>query len=255
MAMKTLRDTWLLFERSMSLTVRNPVWVVIGIAQPLYFLVLFGPLLEPLAGAPGFPPGPPLNVFVPGLLIQLGLFGAGFVGFGLIAEVRNGVIERLRVTPVSRLALLLGRALRDVVVLVVQAILLVACAVPFGLRPNLVGLVVMLGLLVLLGLLMVSVSYTLALWLRNEDALAPLLNTVTLPLLLLSGVLLPLSLAPGWLQAAALLNPLSHAVEAARALFNQQLGDPSIPRALAILGVLAFAARALASRSFNRAAA
>jgi ABC-2 type transport system permease protein len=102
---------------------------------------------------------------------------------------------------------------------------------------------------------MVSVSYTLALWLRNEDALAPLLNTVTLPLLLLSGVLLPLSLAPGWLQAAALLNPLSHAVEAARALFNQQLGDPSIPRALAILGVLAFAALAIASRSFNRAAA
>src|SRR3954449_1007259 len=130
--MKTLRDTWLLFERSVSLTVRNPVWVVIGLVQPLYFLVLFGPLLEPLprpprrpppppphhplyflvlfgplleplAGAPGFPPGPPLNVFVPGLLIQLGLFGAGFVGFGLIAEVRYGVIERLRVTPVSRL--------------------------------------------------------------------------------------------------------------------------------------------------------
>ena len=74
--MKTVRDTWLLFERSMSLTVRNPVWVVIGLVQPLYFLVLFGPLLEPLAGAPGFPPGNALNVFVPGLLIQLGLFGA-----------------------------------------------------------------------------------------------------------------------------------------------------------------------------------
>ena len=173
---------------------------------------------------------------MPGLLIQLGLFGAGFVGFGLIAEVRYGVIERLRVTPVSRLALLLGRALRDVVVLLIQAVLLVACAIPFGLHVNLVGLAVMLGLLVLLGLLMVSVSYALALWLGNEDSLAPLLNTITLPLLLLSAVLLPLSLAPGWLQVAALLNPLSHAVEAARALFNQQLTDPSIPRALAILG-------------------
>ena len=53
--MKTLRDTWLLFERSVSLTVRNPVWVVIGLVQPLYFLVLFGPLLEPLAGAPRLP--------------------------------------------------------------------------------------------------------------------------------------------------------------------------------------------------------
>jgi ABC-2 type transport system permease protein len=127
--------------------------------------------------------------------------------------------------------------------------------VPFGLRPNVYGLVVMLGLLVLLGLLMVSISYALALWLRNEDALAPLLNTITLPVLLLSGVLLPLSLAPGWLQVAALLNPLAHAVDAARALFNEQLGDPSIPRALGIVGALAFVALVVASRSFNRAAA
>src|SRR5919202_4043634 len=207
--MKTLRDTWLLFERSVTLTVRDPVWVIIGIVQPLYFLVLFGPLLEPLAGAPGFPPGHPLNVFVPGLLIQLGLFGSGFVGFGLIAELRCGVIERLRVTPGSRPALLLGRALRDVVVLLVQAVLLIACAVPFGLHPNALGVAVMLGLLVLLGLLMVSISYALALWLRDEDALAPLMNTVTLPVLLLSGVLLPLSLAPGWLRVLATLNPIS----------------------------------------------
>ena len=253
--MKTVRDTWLLFERSMSLTVRNPVWVVIGLVQPLYFLVLFGPLLQPLAGAPGFPPGNALNVFVPGLLIQLGLFGTGFVGFGLIAELRYGVVERLRVTPVSRLALLLGRALRDVVVLLVQAVLLIVCAVPFGLHPNVLGVAVMLGLMILLGLLAVSISYALALWLRNEDALAPLLNTVTLPVLLLSGVLLPLSLAPGWLRAVATLNPLSHAVDAARALFNEQLGDPSIPRALAILGALALVALVVASRSFNRAAA
>ena len=51
------------------------------------------------------------------------------------------------------------------------------------------------------------------------------------------------------------MNPLSHAVEAARALFNQQFGDPSIPRALAILGALAIGALVVASRSFNRAAA
>jgi ABC-2 type transport system permease protein len=253
--MKLIRDTWLLFGRSLSLTVRNPVWVAVGVVQPLYFLVLFGPLLEPLAGAPGFPPGPPLNVFVPGLLIQLGLFGAGFVGFGLIAELRWGVVERLRVTPVSRLALLLGRALRDVVVLLFQALLLVVCAVPFGLHANLLGLVVMLGLLALMGLLMVSISYALALWLRSEDALAPLLNTITLPVLLLSGVLLPLSLAPGWLQAIATLNPLSHAVVAARALFNEQLGDPSIPLALALFAALAGLALAVASRAFNRAVA
>jgi ABC-2 family transporter len=70
---------------------------------------------------------------VPALLVQLTLFGTAFVGFALIAEYRSGVIERMRVTPVSRAALLLGRSLRDVMVLTIQGALLIALAVPFGL--------------------------------------------------------------------------------------------------------------------------
>jgi ABC-2 type transport system permease protein len=103
--------------------------------------------------------------------------------------------------------------------------------------------------------LFASLSYALALRLRSEDALAATLNTVTMPLLLLSGILLPLSLAPAWLRALAAANPLSYAVTAARALFNEQLGDPSIPRAVAILGPLAAAALLMASRAFRRATA
>src|ERR1700738_3381968 len=96
----------------MGLFLRNPVWVVIGVIQPIFYLLLFAPLLEGISHSPGFPQGGAYNVFVPGLLIQLGLFGASGVGFGLIAELRSGVIEPLRVTPVSRFAVLLGRPLR-----------------------------------------------------------------------------------------------------------------------------------------------
>src|SRR5262245_40402944 len=122
--MKLLRDTWLMFGRYFQIFLRNPVWVIIGVAQPVLYLLLFAPLLKGIASGPGFPPGGAYNVFVPGLLIQLGLFGASGVGFGLIAELRAGVIERFRVTPVSRMALLLGRALRDIMVLCIQATLL-----------------------------------------------------------------------------------------------------------------------------------
>src|SRR5262249_52994015 len=74
--MNLVRDTWLIFERSVALTLRNPAWVVIGLVQPLFFLLLFGPLLQPLTQVPGFSNGASaFNVFVPGLLIQLGLFG------------------------------------------------------------------------------------------------------------------------------------------------------------------------------------
>jgi ABC-2 type transport system permease protein len=253
--MNTLRDTWLVFQRHMAITLHNPAWVVIGLVQPVLYLALFAPLLESIASVRGFPPGGAYNVFVPGLLIQLGLFGSAFVGFSLIAELRGGVIERLRVTPVSRLALLLGRALRDVVNLLVTSIVLVLLSVPFGLELHPVGLAVVLAIQALIGLMFASLSYALALWLQSEDAFAPFLTTITLPLLLLSGVLLPLSLAPAWLRDVADANPLSYAVDAARAVFNDHLTDPSVGKGVAIMAVLAAASVVIAAQRFSRTAA
>jgi ABC-2 type transport system permease protein len=253
--MTLARDTWLVFGRYMYLFLRNPVWVIIGVIQPVFYLVLFAPLLEGISKSPGFPAGGAYNVFVPGLLIQLGLFGASGVGFGLIAELRSGVIERLRVTPVSRFALLLGRTMRDILIMVVQALLLILLALPFGLSIHPVGIVLILALLALLGLMMTPVSYAVALWLGSEDSFAPLIFTVSLPLLLLSGVLLPMTFAPDWLRAIALANPLAYAVDASRAIFNNHLSDPSIGIAVAIMAVLSAIAVAFAARAFGRAVA
>ena len=135
-------DTWVIFSRAMRLSLRQPMWVLIGLMQPILYLTLFGPLLQQVASAPGFPPGDAWAVFVPGLLVQLGIFGGLFVGFGIIAEWRAGVIERQMVTPASRVALIAGRTLRDVVVIVVQAIVLVGAAYFFGLRVPFVALII-----------------------------------------------------------------------------------------------------------------
>jgi ABC-2 type transport system permease protein len=253
--MKTLRDIWLVFLRYWGIFLRNPAWVVIGVLQPVLYLVLFAPLLKSIASVQGFPPGGAYNVFVPGLLIQLGMFGAAGVGFSLIAELRAGVVERFRVTPVSRLALLLGRAFRDILMLLMQATILIVLSLPFGLSIHFTGVLVVLALVGLLGLLMASISYACALWLKSEDSFAPLIFTATLPLLLLSGVLLPLTLAPGWLRAIAAANPLSYAVDAARAVFNDHLGDISVEKGVLLTAVLAVFAVAIAVRSFGRALA
>ncbi len=252
--MKLLRDTWLVYQRQMLLTVRQPVWLFVGITTPFFYLVLFGPILDAASKAPGFPGGGTYNVFVPGLLVQLGLFGSAFVGFALIAELRNGVIERMRVTPVSRLALLLGRSARDVTALWVQGVILVLIALPFGLRIDPPEMVVMLGLLALLGMLGSSCSYALGLVLRSEDALAPLLNFFVIPMTLLSGVLLPLSLAPGWLRALGTANPVSHAVDASRALFHGNL-DGDVLRGLLVVGALCVVTVTWAARRFASAVA
>jgi ABC-2 type transport system permease protein len=212
-----LRDTGTVFWRAMRLSLRNPTWLVIMMMQPILYIVLFGPLLEPLSGQLGA--GNAYQIFVPGILVQLGIFGSLFVGFGLIAEYRAGVIESQRVTPASRTALLLGRVLRDVLVLVVQGTLLVLVSIPLGLRAPLLGVVLSLLVVALLGAAFASISYALALTLKSEDAFAPLLNAFVLPVLLLSGILLPMTLAPAWLQTVSDVNPLKHVVDGAREFF------------------------------------
>jgi len=252
---RIFHDTWLVFRRSLGLTVRQPAWLIAGVMQPFVYLLLFGPLLNSLSSLPGFPPGGAFNVFVPGLLVMTALFGSTFVGFGFISEMRDGVVERMRVTPMSRTAAVLGRTLRDVVVFMVQGLILVVVAIPLGLRIDPVGVVVAFALLALIGLVLGPVSYAMALVIGSEDALAPLTQAIALPLLLLSGVMLPMSLAPDWLRTVASLNPLYHATLAIRALFNAQFSDPDVMVGIGVMAVCAVLSSWVASRTFNRATA
>jgi ABC-2 type transport system permease protein len=248
--MKLVRDTWLIFQRQLQLLLRNPVWVFVGVFQPVMYLLLFAPLLKPALNAPT--QAEAYKIFVPGLLVLLAIFGGLFQGFGLIAELRAGVIERSRVTPVSRLALLLGRSLRDVVSLIVQAVIITLLALLFDLRVFIVDLLLAYLMLALIALMTSAVSYGVALKVKSEDALAPLMNTVAQPVLLLSGILLPLTFAPGWLQGVAEWNPFSWAVDGTRALFAGDLGDDKVWQGLTIIAVLAAAGVFWAARQFAR---
>ena len=253
--MRLFSDTWLVFRRSLGLTFRQPAWLVAGVMQPIIYLVLFGPLLNGLAEEAGAAPGTAFNAFVPGLLVMTALFGSTFVGFGFIDEMRHGVVERMRVTPMSRTAAVLGRTLRDVVVFWLQGLILVVLAVPFGLTIDPAGVVVAFGLLGLIGLVLGPVSYAMALVIGSEDALAPLTQAIALPLLLLSGVLLPMMLAPDWLQTLASLNPLYHATLAIRALFNADFGSPDVAIGIVVMTACALLSIWVASRTFNRTTA
>jgi ABC-2 type transport system permease protein len=251
MPTKLLLETWLLAVANLKVTLRSPVWVIMGLFQPLCYLLLFAPLLEGVAGSGGLPKDNTLGWFIPGLLVLMAIYGTAFVGFGLIANLRAGVIERLRVTPVSRLALLLGLMLRDVIVFLTQCLLLLLMAVLFGLRPNPLGLVLALVFLVLIGLMMTAYSYAVALLVKEEGALAASINALMLPLTLLSGFFLPLT--PRWLQVIALFNPFAYAVEAARALFAGNLISWEVPVGFGLFAVLAAVTMSWAIRAMRQA--
>jgi ABC-2 type transport system permease protein len=83
-------------------------------------------------------------------------------------------------------------------------------------------------LVALLGAAFSFISNAIGIATKSEDALAPLVNTLALPILLLSGILLPMTLAPAWLQIVSNFNPFKHIVEALRAVFLNHFGDPVV---------------------------
>jgi ABC-2 type transport system permease protein len=250
--MSAWSEILLVFRQQLRIASRELEWALLAMLQPLLYLVFFGPMLRSLRAVEGFPPGDPWAVFVPGLLVQLGMFGTLFAGFGLLAELRSGVVERMRVTPVRRLSLLLGRVMRDALVLLVQALLMLLAAWAFGLRAPLSGLLLVLCLVALLGVALSCLSYAAALRLRSEESLSQALNCVVAPVLLLSGFLLPMSLAPRWLYLLSRLNPFSHVVDAARAATRGDFADPSVAVGALVALVLAGASVAVGTRTFLR---
>ena len=182
-----LTDTGVVFGRYLRQTLRSHISLIFGLIQPMLFLAFFGPLLEdvPLGGE-----GDSWQTLVPGLLIQLGLFSSAFAGFGIIMEKQLGIVERMRVTPVSRLALLLGRVLRDALQLLVQSLLLVLLGVAFGLRAPVLGVLIGFAFVSLLGISLASLSYAFAMRVNTPQEFAPVINSLNLPAMLLSGILL-----------------------------------------------------------------
>ena len=218
--MRFLRESHIVFRRQLRMNLRNPAWVIIGMLQPVLYLLLFGPLLKPLVNQFGATNA--YTFFVPGMLVQLGIFGAFFAGFSLIGEWREGVIEAERVTPASRTALLVGRlAARP------------APAVRAGADPDRPRLRARHGrhrspgwcsaslLTLLIGGACAAASNALALTTKSEDVMAPVINMVMMPVLLLSGILLPMTIGPAWLERASDFMPIRHVVDGVRGLVRR----------------------------------
>lgn len=208
-----LHDTAIVYGRYLRQSLRSRFALLFGVLMPLLYLVFFGPLLTglPLGGR-----GSSWQVLVPGLLLQLGLFGALFAGFMIILENGQGVVERMRVTPVSRLALLLGRVLREATVFVLQAVLLVLAALAMGLRAPLAGILIGFAFVGLLTVSLASLSYALAMKVRTPQEFGPLVNAVSMPSMLLSGLMLPMTLGPAWLDVLSHFMPFRYLVDAMR---------------------------------------
>jgi ABC-2 type transport system permease protein len=178
-----------------------------------------------LIGSSGESAADTLAWFVPGVLVMIVLFGTGAVGSNLQYEMMTGSHERTLVAPLSRASLLAGRALKEVVPIAVQAIVIVLVAWPFGFHPHPLGVLAGVIVLAVFGVGLGSLSYALALKTKaHEWMFWAVQQTLIFPLLILSGMLLPLDAGPKWMTTIAAVNPVNWVVQAERALLAGELG-------------------------------
>jgi ABC-2 type transport system permease protein len=248
------RDMGLFFVRRVKEEVRQPVWILSSLMTPLLYIILFAPLLKGMA----YPPlttAQVLDSFVPGILTLMAFSVGMGSGWGMIWNLQSGLLERFRVTPASRFAMLMGVVLSDIVAFLVPAALVVAISSFLGFTVHIGGLLVLLPILCMLTAVVSAWSVSLGLLLKQVGSLAAVVTGLQLPLMLLSGVLLPLSLGPQWLENIAHVNPMYYTVEASRKLADGVINCSETWVAFAVMIPLTVIVLTWATRVYRKAVA
>lgn len=248
-----LADTWYLFGKYMRITIRMPWWSLFTLIQPLIWLLIFSQMFKNIAELPGFPTGSYVDFFVPGVLIMTVLFGSSWSGVSLLREITSGTVDKMLVSPVSRIAIVAARVLHSAAQVVAQTLIVLVISLAVGAQASINPLHVMGAMLIvfLLGVGLAAVSNGFAVMLQREEPLVMIGNLMTLPLMFFSTALMPKSFLPEWINYLAMANPINYAVEGVRAVL---VGNPDMMlygKGLAVTALFAAVALGWAVSAFN----
>jgi ABC-2 type transport system permease protein len=216
-------DVWVNFKRWNLKAIRNPFVLVVSLAQPIIFLVLFTEVFGNVAGGAvnrGIPGISYETYLVPAIAIQVALAAAITSGVGLVNDIENGMFEKVLVTPMNRTAVFLGKTAAEVFRIAVQIGIILGLGVVLGadIATGVLGAMGIIVVGILFSLWFVAFSNALAILTRDQESTIIGANLLQFPLLFLSSAFLPLETLPNWIQTFARLNPVTYGVDAARSL-------------------------------------
>ena len=218
-----LGDVWVNYKRWNLKAVRNPFVLVVSLVQPVIFLVLFTQVFGGVVEGTLRGPAGGLNYetyLAPAIAIQVAIAAAVTSGVGLVNDIENGMFEKVLVSPMNRTAMFLGKTLAEVTRIAAQIVIILVLSVALGAEivtgiPGALGIV---GVGVLFSLSFAAFSNSLAVLTRDQESTIIGANLLQFPLLFLSSAFIPLETLPGWIQTFAAVNPVTYAVDAARAI-------------------------------------
>ena len=215
--MNVVSQTLYLCGRVLRNLTRQPIWIVVMVVQPMFWLLLYSQLFRRITDLPGFGATSYIDYLTPGVAVMTAFFSGSWAGMGMIEDLDRGVLERFLATPASRGAIVFGRILEASIVATLQGLLILLTGLLLGAtNGGAVGWLVILLVAFLTAAGFSGLSHGIALRTRQEASMIAVAQFISLPLVFFSSLLIARTLIPGWMQNLSLLNPVEWAVRAAR---------------------------------------
>lgn len=234
---------------------RMPTFLVVGLVQPVIWLLLFGQLFRSVVNLPGFTLGSGgfLQFLTPGVVMMTALFASAWAGTTYLQDIDRGVMDRLLTSPAGRGAMMCATMAYQAIQTVIQSLVIVVIALIAGARfpGGVVGIGVTALAAVLLALIFSALSNAVALLTRQQATLIAISQFTTLPLMFLSSAVMDLRVAPSWVGRVAAYNPVEWAVVAARRAMLVPADWSTVWARLGLLAVAALVMGFLATRAFR----
>lgn len=206
--------------RSVLRTVRQPAVIVSALLFPMMFFAINAYGLDAAARIPGFPADSYLDFAFAFPLIQASLFGAVTAGADLARDIESGFFDRLSLTPMRPVALLVGMLAGIVALGLLQGVVFLAVGILMGVdvSSGFSGMVVIVVLTVLVALGFGGIGAILALRTGSVEAVESAFPLFFVAIFM-SSINLPRDLIEAdWFRLVATINPISYLIEGIRSL-------------------------------------
>ncbi len=246
---RELLGIYILWKREIIRFFRSKSRVLGSLGMPFFFLAILGTGLNNAFALPSG--GNYLQFITPGIIGMVLMFGSMFSGIIVLMDRQFGFLKETLVAPISRISIVVGKALGGATTAIVQGAIILGIAMLLGAQIQLVNVALLLGFMMLVSVMFVSLGIAIASVMEDMHGFQLIMNFLMMPLFFLSGALFPLESAPQFLRTISMLDPLTYGVSGLRFLL---LGTSDIPFAvsLGVIGAFTTAFIIIAAFLFNR---
>lgn len=210
--------------------------IIASFGQPLLFLFVLGTALSPAFRGPA---GVNFSEFIyPGIITMMVLFTSIFSAISIVWDREFGFLKEVLVAPVSRWAIVVGKAFGGATVAMLQGSLMLLLAPLVGVRISPFILPQLLASMFLVALAMTALGILIAARIKEMEGFQMIVNFIIMPIFFLSGALFPMNNLPGWLTFLTLFDPLTYGVDLIRGIIINVHNFPFTIDLAVILGFI-----------------